>query len=243
MAFPKVQDADTKSGTVVVAATPWTVTYPTNLVAGDLVLAFLVEDQTNNHDFTLPAGWILIDSTATGALPGSALTVWGRVAVGTETGDFSATPAVAHVGAWLIYRVTEWFGTGIATWIGKASSKQGEGVASNENTSTSPNTNPNPLSLDPSLWWLEETLWFAVAAWNSTSDATVFPTGYTNTVQVGTGNFPKIALGRREAAVVAEDPGAFTLDVSTRWVVFTVAVRPAAYVNVMAYLGGRGAGW
>jgi len=56
VAFPIIQTADTKTGHVTANSTSWTLTYPTNLVSGDLILAFVATD--GDPSMTFPANWV-----------------------------------------------------------------------------------------------------------------------------------------------------------------------------------------
>ena len=86
MPFPQIVDADTQSGTQATNATTWTLTYLTNLQAGDLVLAFVAinSDATGG---TFPGGWVTAAQTTGG---GACRCYFSKKkALGTETGTFT----------------------------------------------------------------------------------------------------------------------------------------------------------
>lgn len=223
MAFPQVSDADTKSGTVGSNSNSWTLTYPTNLANGDLVLAFAAVD--GNSTGTFPAGWVAIST----ANPGGDVTLVRakKLSDGTETGNFTLGISANEQGAWRLLRIPAagWEGTLGTQFAKEPLSGSVAGVAAGGTSA-----NPDPFSLDPDNWATEDTLWIAVMAGDANRTVTGYPASYTNTATDNPASSGGAYLGiaRLESAVSSEDPGTFTISASDDWVAGTIAIRPAA---------------
>lgn len=220
MTFPTVQDADTQSGTVATNATSWTITYPTNIAAGDLLLLFVAMDGTVN---ATAAGFTDVGGNSAAAISLRAL---AKVADGTETGTFTATITSTEQGAWRIFRVTGWFGGTINA--ASSGDSDSNGIAGRQTSGIT--ANPDPVVLDPANWAAEDVVWFAAAAADTSRTFSAFPTNYTNTSSDVSGGASGASLGvaRRALNASSEDPGTFTISASDDWSAVTVAVRPAA---------------
>lgn len=239
MAFATVQTADTKSGTVTTNSNSWTLTYPTNIASGDLLLACLAHDggsYTGASAFpfendaaittTWPSGWQSLGArgdTLPPAFQNStsavALFVSYKIAIGTESGNFTATLGNSDTeqGGWRVFRITDWFGSsgGITTL----------GSGSGGTTSST----PNPPSVTPS-WGADDTLWVAAMAADTSRTVSAFPTNYTTTSSDVSGGAGGATLGVafRSLNAASQDPGTFTISANDDWACFTVAIRPAA---------------
>src|ERR1041385_497982 len=121
MAFPTIADADTKSGTVTTNSTSWTITFPTNIAAGDLLLLFIGSD--GFPGFSAP-GFTLVSAEEISAC---SIYLLGKVAVGTETGTFTATAGGGEQGGWRIFRIpaASWFGGTLNAGAGGANDSNG----------------------------------------------------------------------------------------------------------------------
>jgi len=173
MAFPQVSDADTKSGLQSTNSTSWTLTYPTNLASGDLILGFVATDGAALP--TWPSGW---EHDYRGS--GDNELFWAKkLSDGTETGNFTLTIDQTQQGCWRVLRITGWEGT-IGTVFGNGAAS-GSVVA----IATPPigtGTAPDSPSLDPNNWGVEDTLWFAIASSDHGGTTyTGFPISFTNT--------------------------------------------------------------
>jgi hypothetical protein len=222
VAFPTVQDADTKSGVVTSNSSSWTLTYPTNLADGDLVYAFVATDGAPS--FSFPA--FFTHSGATGPSAVKLGRAWAR-SDGTQSGNFTLTLGAAEQGGWRVFRITGIF----------ADSDLGNVVADATTETGSPSSTPDPPSLNPSTWDVEDTLWIAACAVDTSRTITLFPTLYTNTSSDVSGGAGGATLGlcRREQGLLAsEDPGSFTISNSDDWAAATIAIRPAAGVPAAA---------
>src|SRR5512135_1271580 len=100
MAFPTVQTADTKNGTVTSNSSSWTLTYPTNIAAGDLLIAAVATDG-NSATGTFPAGWVKASQYAAGIA--AYIHINKKLADGSESGTFTFSVGASEQGAWIIY--------------------------------------------------------------------------------------------------------------------------------------------
>jgi len=242
MTFPSVSSADSKSGTVTSNSTSWTLTYPTNIVANDLLLAYIGADGTPTA--TWPANWVS-DLRTTSA---NALHVGKKKADGSETGNFTVTMSASEQGAWRVIRIpaSQWEGTLGTTWINIGST---EGSVSWDRTITgSPSSSPDPPSTDPANWGTEDTLWIALAASDSTVTYSTFPTNYTQEDHTTAGghastsggaNGAGLAVAYRQLNAASENPGTFGLSGSEDWAAATIAVRPAAVAAAASFIFRR----
>ena len=215
MAFPTVQTADTQSGTVVSNSTSWTLTYPTNIAAGDLLLALMAVD--GNPTTTWPAGWDGSDPTATA----TTIVYRAKVAVGTESGTFAVTISATEQGAWRVFRITGWLGNGILVGSGLDSAGMSQGGANGITA------NPDPVSLDPANWDIEDTLWIAAVAIDTSRTISVYPLADLNTADVSGGaGGATLGVCMMNDRVASKDPGTFTISASDDWISETLAIRP-----------------
>jgi hypothetical protein len=225
MAFPQISDADTKSGTVIANSTIWTITYPTNVAAGDLLLLFIGADGTTDFSAT---GFTALAASQLSAV---SVLLLGKVAVGTEAGTFIVTATAAEQGGWRIFRIpaASWFGGALTTGIGGSNESNGLSCTGDGATSS----NPNPALLNPANWDVEDTLWIAAIGVDTSRTISVFPLAGRNTADVSGGaGGATLGLCSTTSTVASLDPGTFTISASDDWVSLTVAVRPAAVASV-----------
>ena len=224
MAFPVIETADTKNGTVTSNSASWTLTYPTNLASGDLILVFAAMD-----GLTSPVGGGTFATTffQTGSTGSAVSIVIGKkLSDGTETGTFTLDLTASEQGGWRVFRITGWEGT-IGTSMVDATGNAGAcgAVVSAQSTTA----NPNPPNLDPNQWATEDTLWFACCGADTSRTISVYPLADNQTADVSGGSTgATLGLCSLNDAVSSKDPGTFTISASDDWVAATVAVRPAA---------------
>lgn len=205
MAYPVVNTADTKSGTVTTNLSSWTLTYPTSLVSGDLLVSFVAYDgayvtSTSPTLLTWPTGWI----TGAGVSAANGIAWAAKIANGTETGAFSITLPGLEQGAWIVYRITGHWNESLGTlnkinasgantttaWYGECSGLSAGNGASGYNygatlspsigfyAGSSGGVNPRSPDLNPVAWGAgEETLWFSVCSVDTSRTFTAGPTG------------------------------------------------------------------
>ena len=225
---PTIQHGDTQSGVVTSNSTSWTLTYPTNIASGDLLLAFMAIDGSSTGAF--PAGWEEQSHFTQGAVS------WiGAVksATGSETGTFSVTTS-SEQGAWMILRITNWFGGSL--WITQSpSANTGADTDSLSYTilNASGSATLDPPSDNPANWDVEDTLWFAIASVDTSRTFSAYPTGYLpgssiwDFVSGGAGG-ASLSVQYKRATAGSEDPGTFTISTADDNETVTLAVRPAA---------------
>jgi len=225
MAFPQISPdnaTETPRGTVTSNSTSWTLTYPSNLVSGDLILALVASDGTNSYTF--PAGFV--NASLTGGGSACELASAKKLSDGTESGNFTLTLANSEQGAWRCFRITGWEGT-LGTTFFNASDA---GAVVRAGTGAT-DQNPNPPSLNPLNWDVEDTLWFAVCAVDTSRTISVWPLADRNTSDVSGGaGGATLGICTTTSAVASLDPGTFTISNSDDWAAATIAVRPAAAV-------------
>ncbi len=223
MSFPQISDADTKFGTVTTNSTSWTITYPTNIAAGDLLLLFLAAD--GNPIFSA-TGFTSMMSVQTSSAVG--LYLLAKVAVGTETGTFTAALTATEQGGWRMFRIPAagWFGGSLISGIGNGPADS-DGLSLIGTGATS--GNPDPASLDPANWATEDTLWIIACGVDTSRTISAYPFAGRNTAEVSGGSTgATLGICTTTSATPSLDPGTFTISASDDWEALTVAVRPAA---------------
>jgi hypothetical protein len=224
MAFPTIQTADTKPGTQASNSSSWTLTYPTNLASGDLILAFLAADGSSGLISSMPAGWLFgsVGGTANG------LSWAKKLSAGTETGTFSVGLSASEQGGWRIFRITGWSGTLGTTFNSGIGASEGD-VRVSTNTGGS---DANPDSGNLAGWSGEDNLWFSVCGVDTSRTISVYPLADNNTADVS-GGAGGATLGVCSANnnVASLNPSAFTISTADDWLAITAAVRPAAAVE------------
>lgn len=227
--FPFIVDQDTQQNTVIANSTTWTLTYPTNIAAGDLLLIFVATDGTSTPSAT---GFVIVSGTNQGAVCGAVL---AKVAAGSETGTFTLTVA-SEQGAWLVYRIpaASWYG-GTINPANMGSGSDSDGLSAYVVWSGS-SANPDAGSVNPANWDVENTLWIGMVAADTSRLVNAFPANYVNGNYQASGGSNGATLGyaRRQNAAASEDAGSWTISASDDWVAGTVAVRPAAVAATFA---------
>jgi hypothetical protein len=212
MAFPAVAATNTSVHTANV--TSHTVNLASGTSPGDILMVAFVVD--GNPTVTWPAGW---NARAAQHNTAVRIEVRTRVADGTEGSTITITTSVAEQSVHRAWRIT-----------GCHATTGPEGL-----TATGATANPNPPVLDPANWATEDTLWFALCAYdNGSRTLTAYPASYTDTLNdrsTGTGGVG-LGSGRRQNAVGSEDPGTFTISAADEWVAVTIGIRPAAASTV-----------
>lgn len=220
MAFPVVAAVNGGNHSVDVGS-PFqhTVNLPSGIASGDLLLVLFSSDGSG-ETFSYPAGWN--EMVLEGGSGFTCNSAW-RKADGTEGSTILVTLTSAEQSCHTSFRITGYFN----------SATEGDFIQIStvaDGTSVSPNANP----LNPANWDVEDTLWIAWCTANGTvspfTNVTAYPTDYTDgrTDLAENGNGVTNGTASRNNAVASEDTGAFTIDVSTTWRAFTIAIRPAA---------------
>lgn len=234
---PQVVDADTKSGSVTSNSSSWTLTYPTNVKAGDLLLAFMAAD-AGPVPTTWPSGWSNFDNgIGSGAV---SLIAAKKIATGSEAGTFNVTLNAAEQGAWRVMRIVGWFGTDISSW---SWIDDGASVITTALTGTSATPDPQPATSPQGL--SEDFLWFAVMAADTSRTVSDWPDSTTDNgslVSGGAGG-ATLAWSRRELNAAEWNPTTFTISTSDDWAVLTIGIRPAFEVSKLVAASADDAHW
>src|SRR5262245_5366895 len=216
MAFPVVES--TNESATVTAGTSHVVNLPAGIAAGDLLVVILNKGSAV-ASFTALAGWteVVDEALANG------MTVWARLADGTEGATVTFTSSAATRSAEVSFRISG--AADPATLLPQLST-----VATA--TSTAPNaTTCTPTGGAKDYLWIT---FFGLAGEFADTDTLVtgWPTGYaSNQLQktcgtAGTNLGGLIACAARTANAASEDAGAFTSASSAAWRAYTLAVHP-----------------
>lgn len=221
MAFPTVQTQNTSQESS--ATTTHTVSLPSGIVSGDLLLAFMAIDAGSAPFTSFPGGWTEIkDVSETQNFV--TLAVAYRDADGGEGASISVSTTPSAQSAHATYRITG-HDTGNAPEIST-------GASGDSNTA-------DPDSLTPT-GGAKDYLWFALCAVDGSGSTgpwavTAAPSNYTNLVSSESGGATDgstVGVARRELNASSEDPGTFTLEEvgGKEWFAATLAVHPGAAV-------------
>ena len=233
MAFPTI--ATSAVGDQTSNSTSWTITYPSSIASGDLLLVIISSDGTATAS-DAATGFTLVRAAVDGDTAANKIVIFEKIADGTETGTFTYTNSGSEQGSWLALRITGWYGSGLPANGAGQQDGDGMSIVSYAPAATSPGTailvGVSGGAMNPANWDVEDTLWIACGAWDSTPTATAkdanytYPTGMPRTS--GGAGGAGLAVSYRENAVASEDPGDYTISASENWVSAFIAVRPAA---------------
>jgi hypothetical protein len=228
MAFPTIQTADTKTGTVTSNSTSWTLTYPTNIAAGDLLICFVAADGIPH--VTFPAGWIQANDAGAGAV--TSITA-KKKATGSETGTFTMAlgGGATEQGAWRIFRIAaaNWGGTIGTTFDGTAATT---GDVAHGIFVQGVTTNPDPPNCAPVGWTSADLLVFAGCSLDTSRTISAYPYASNNTADVSGGSTgATLGLCTSNVTAASVNPGTFTQSASDDACAVTVLVRPASGSN------------
>jgi len=206
--------AATNSGNNNTAGTSHTCNLPASISAGDLLILSVSADNTT---ISTPSGWTQLCTDINGT--GARLSVFYKVAGGSEGGTVSVSTGASTRSSHASYRITGYSGTPEAQ------------------TTNGSSTTPDPPSLTPS-WGTFKTLWIVALASKTaivftSHTVSAYPTGYSNnqisalanwTVSTTTHNL-RNTIANRVKAVSADNPSTFTISQSGTWSVATIAVQ------------------
>ena len=209
--FPEIA-ATASSAKTVIAGTTHTVSLPSGIEIGDLLLIFWTDANTDNTDPGDPAGWTqLYSNTAANRIRKA----WYRISVDGMEGATLDITAGAERSAHVAYRIAQ------GTYQGMPAVPAGPASGNS--------VTPNPPSLTPGFS-TTNTLWIAAA--HSAGDLSVItsPTNYGGQVSAsstGIGNPNALMItASRELDIATEDPDPFTgYVVNRQWAANTVAIH------------------
>lgn len=208
------------------SSTGHSVVLPASVDTDDILIVIfnLANTSALTWDNSTAGTWTNLFSTTSTSIR---LAAYYKIADGTEDGKtLSLSSATAGRSAWHIYRI-----------------RNGKTVSCGT-SATGNSTAPNPPSLTPS-WGAKNTLWLAVmGTFNQTADggSYAYPTNYTtNGIYDEAANASGCGVGSsyRTNNATSEDPAAWTINATLRWVANTIAVEPID--NPAFSAGGGGA--
>ena len=204
MAFPVV--ATSASGNVAAGSSSKTVTLPTGIASGDVLVLWFHTD--GNTTISWPAGYTELFEADMAAEGGSGTaSLAHRTADGGEPASITVTTGGTQEAAWGVYRITGASGN-VAHAFAEGSS-----------------ASPDPPNLTPS-WGAKDTLWIAAACEDNADLTGTAPTNYANNVLHQFNTDAEIVMGTRELNATSENPGTFAA-AADEWICATVAVEPA----------------
>jgi hypothetical protein len=238
MAFPVI--ADQVKGSQTSNSTSWTLTYPSGISAGDLLLVLIGRDGSGSTWDLDAAGFTLVDAQTDGDGSACAMGIFAKEATGSESGNFTFS-TTSEQGVWLVLRITGWYGGSIPS--GSAPANHGDGLSTYilSDATNSPSSTPivgvvTDVAFNPTNWDVEDTLWLAASAHDGTPTYNAKDSNYTYVVGMpetsGGSNGAGLAVSWRNNAVASENPGNYGLTASEQWVTAVIAIRPEAAGNV-----------
>jgi hypothetical protein len=201
-----------------VAVSPVACRMPTDIAAGDLLVASIATDLAATAAAGGGEGWTQISATSNASAV--RLTVLAKVAAGGDALNLtlgSAVDSSTHV-----VRITDHGVSNVASDIVLGTAATGTSAA------------PDPPSVTPAA--NEPNLFYAIGAADDDDYTTVFsPTSYTGEANTRSGALSAttstvLAAYRYVTTGSAQDPGAFTLAASEEWVTQTLCIPPGGLV-------------
>ena len=208
-------DAGHVATSVVTGVRPWTVTLPSGIVAGDLLV--VVGRGGGAITTLLPSGWNWLDQNDSSDASDDTVSVIWKWADGSEGSSLSWDMGFAIKGGAIAWRIT-----GALNHAPEIASAV---FLTTANTADPPTITPSAGSKDY--------LFLVAATKDGVGATTAAPSGYTNLVTGassggGAATNATVAGASRQATTASENPGVFThAAATTGGLVFTIAVSPA----------------
>jgi hypothetical protein len=205
MAFPVIQ---TTSQNSLVAGTTHSITLPSGIQAGDLLLVFFATDGDNT--ITDSQTFTVLGSQSNGTNLFTA--VLYKIAVGSDT--LTITTSISEPSSHVCYRIDGWE----STFAPELSTVNGAWTEF-----------PNSLILTPT-WSQDDTLWISVAGGDRYETVDSYPSNYTlqQKYEGGGGNQDcNVSVAGRNLNASNEDPGQFDMSGTDQWIAWTIGVAPS----------------
>jgi len=223
-AFPTVAATNTSEEDAAIT-TSHTISVPTGIVSGDLLVVFFALDMYNclwTDSVCSSISWPTGAGAWTQLFYGhegndTVLSAAFRIADGTEGTTITVTSVHSDFSAHVSYRITGHHSTTVP---------EGASFAGQAKTNA-----PDPPNLDPVSWGAEDTLWLVGIGVDKSSSWVSDPTNYTDPLMVVNTSSSGVWIRtmQRQLNAAAENPGTFSISGSgDEWVSGTIAVRPAA---------------
>lgn len=225
MAFPQVQT--TNSGNSGANATSHTVTLPTGLTSGDLIIVAFAHDDAGaavTASVTSPAsGWstLVNNRVANDAGTTARVSVFYRWADGSEGASITVTTTGSEGSAYATYRIS--------------GADTGTNPEATTNAPSSSNS-PDPPNLAPS-WGSDDNLFIVAYGWDGNQSHSSYPANYGSnqlTNRWANNNGAGIAMATRNLAAASDNPGTAGISGSEQWAAITIAVKPGAATSTLS---------
>lgn len=157
-----------------------TVSKPTGVAAGDVLIAYGCTTETTPYFDTTPSGWSVIATSASGDTPGLfQARAWYRVAGGSEPANYTwGSSGASGAGAPIVVTVTAWRGVDNSTPIGNSAVTAGGAISSG--------VNPNPtIGFTQTSGLAKQIYMRAVRSTSAIPTFTVTQSGWTELDDVG----------------------------------------------------------
>jgi hypothetical protein len=211
--IPTVQSR--ASSTVTSDSTSHTVSLPSGIMSGDLLISAFCSD--GNPTITWPAAWT---EFATGTAPSNAakLSIAYHKSDGLEGASITVTTSASEQSSHVTLRI--------------AGAKDPAIRAPEASTAASGSTTQPDASTVTPTGGSKNYLWLAVAGVDVGNVFTLggLPSGYANSTKASTGTAAgtNVVSCEKTSRAASEDPGVYTLVSSGGWAAFAVAVHPGA---------------
>jgi hypothetical protein len=228
MAFPRI--VNVTEGTQASDSTTWSVTYPSDVRVGDVVMLLIGCDGAPIINSVSDGSWI----TSSGAAAGNeaAILFGKKKAASVLSGSITVTLSVAQQGCWKMILIRGWEGT-LGINFTNSDANGGAIPVGGANSGTS--TTATISVIDPFNWAAEDTKWLHAAV--ADGGDTVFtgvPTNYTvvgSNQNSGGADGAALSVAHRNLNASSEDADQFTLTPSEEWCVARFAIRPGSVVD------------
>jgi len=213
MSFPTV--AATNTSIVGGGSTSHSVSLPSSISSGDLLIVGFVDSIGTSCTTTFPTGWTAVGSKVDNG-GNTGVRLGYRVADGTEGASITVVTSAATKSAHCSYRITG-FDSGTAP-------EQGSGTTGSDATAELASYSPS--------WGSADTLWLEFGGDGDVGGPfTAGSTNYTDLLAInttGTQSASNCCIGsaRRNNTTATESPDAMTITASFAWVSVLAAVRP-----------------
>lgn len=214
MAFPVMEASNTSSDNSL--GTSSTITLPTGIESGDLVIAAISVGA--NVTVTWPSPWVELGETTSDFL--ITLSVGYLKATGGET---SVTVTLGGSNLYEAHASYRWSGAA------DPDIDPPEIVMANHSSPAE----PDPPALTPAQGAVDYQ-WIALMANDNGNDITSFPTGYVNLLEVRDGTSAGLGCGTRARNIATENPGGFVFAGNAASCSATVSIPPGPPVQIDA---------
>ncbi len=220
---PAVQG--TSTCTADTTSTSFTVTLPSSIVAGELLMLFMSLTTTGTVSQS-SGGFTQINTAVSGAnVQGE---VWAKIATGGDANPVFSNSGTSDDVAVVAIRINAHSVSNVSTDIYKGTAATDAGT---------PTANPDPPPLSPGS--TRDWLWLAYHASDDDDDTSVQPSGYNQTYlhcqSANSSTASETSVADLPSTGSTQNPGQFTIAAAEDWVSNTFAVPPLASFSQTAF--------